>query len=752
VTYTAIDYYYSTVCQFSVNVFDFEPPVATNCVNPPDITVNAAPGSCSASVTVNSNNPSWTDNCAISSISTSPQGSGTTTYSVGITPISSRACDTSGNCAVCEYTVEVVDTTAPTLTTCPPNVQVQSSCNDAGTTATWAEPLATGDCLSGIHHNHSPGDTFPDGYTTVTYVVTEDQNFAACSFLVYVVPCESEAPIQRPPGAFGSIDQDGDGYFADAPLGEWRDCCDSVMDGCADPYMTNPGAFEIPANGQIDSCRGLHGVGSIPTTDDFDIDFHVNGCDAIRVAGPDFSLIGPTNPSTETEKVVWAMDICEFKDDDDDPSWGFYRQQSLIFSLANGTRNGYDIGIFGPNNLQANINTRYGNAGPARGEYLLAISTGNSADLVTSPFQTNKVDGVGTGNSIVNPPGSFLAAGGSGFTEACPSTPPGLVIDSIRTYFDMVQPTNMNGFSFQAMYFDAELERRQGSYPGVSSVCSETNFKSHFVAMKIDSDIGTGNFASDSAGNSFNSFNNNPDFWTKCNNFNSFGSQCYDGTHGLDFTGFSGGTPWIPIGSSARPGERFGIEFATWDSSIFDTDVVVLIDDFYPITEARTKSSVSGLQGPRGYQFSADVAVTSLIAVGGNLQSSSVSQVQFMATLTNFGPKEEANDVYLSFTPPIGMSFSSARDGSGNAMTCTNTVAITNPDFANNAFYKCRFNGNPTMNVNDNFFAFLTFNVNLGCNLCPNHIDEIAMRVTATHSSIDRELSNNYRVEMVYLI
>ena len=44
-------------------------------------------------------------------------------------------------------------------------------------------------------------------------------------------------------------------------------------------------------------------------------------------------------------------DICEFKDDDDDPSWGFARQENMVFSLVDGTRNGYDINVIGPHNV-----------------------------------------------------------------------------------------------------------------------------------------------------------------------------------------------------------------------------------------------------------------------------------------------------------------------------------------------------------------------------------------------------------------
>jgi hypothetical protein len=78
--------------------------------------------------------------------------------------------------------------------------------------------------------------------------------------------------------------------------------------------------------------------------------------------------------------ILVLQDICEFKDDDDDPSWGFARQENLIFTLADGTRNGYDIGVVGPDIRQASALSIFGNVEPANGDYFMAISTGQAYD------------------------------------------------------------------------------------------------------------------------------------------------------------------------------------------------------------------------------------------------------------------------------------------------------------------------------------------------------------------------------------
>ena len=153
----------------------------------------------------------------------------------------------------------------------------------------------------------------------------------------------------------------------------------------------------------------------------------------------------------------------------------------------------------------------------------------------------------------------------------------------------MRQPTNMHAFSFQALYMDFELEAAQGSYPALGGTC-DPDRKSWFLAIKTDSDTGvSGNFSGDNSGRSFNSFNANPAFWSQCNDYGDFGAGlCRDGASSLELTGFTGASNWTPIGTSAEPGESFSLEFVTFDGRDGANDVTVLLDDFFPITEART--------------------------------------------------------------------------------------------------------------------------------------------------------------------
>jgi hypothetical protein len=107
-------------------------------------------------------------------------------------------------------------------------------------------------------------------------------------------------------------DLDGDGFFAEASQGEFQDCCDSVDDGCYDPYMVNPGAWEIPNNGQADRC--IEGLDAIPTN--VPCDFRatniqptlqtIEGTNPV-IPGTILSFVGPNVTPQQTEAGIIAM-------------------------------------------------------------------------------------------------------------------------------------------------------------------------------------------------------------------------------------------------------------------------------------------------------------------------------------------------------------------------------------------------------------------------------------------------------------
>jgi uncharacterized repeat protein (TIGR01451 family) len=170
--------------------------VDTLCVDlaptcPPDQTVNAAPGQCSASV-------SWplppVDGCIITAASCSPPSG--SSFNVGTTPVTCAIADGLGGTTACNFTVTVLDNQPPILT-CPADMVVGTSVTPSlcgavvNFTATVTDncPGATVTCTP------ASGSTFPLGMTTVT-CTARDANLnpsAACNFKVTVVDFSGDA-------------------------------------------------------------------------------------------------------------------------------------------------------------------------------------------------------------------------------------------------------------------------------------------------------------------------------------------------------------------------------------------------------------------------------------------------------------------------------------------------------------------------------------------------------------------------------
>ena len=182
VTLTASDAAgFSSTCTFIVSVEDTEPPVIVTC--PADITVEAAPGECSAT-------GSWPDpvfsDCTNLVLSSNflpgdllpPCSPSTVIY---------EATDEAGNTATCEFSVLVVEVTPPAVT-CPDDivVDVLSGCD---TVVVFTEATVADLCDSDpdLGSNYNSGDVFQAGTTTVTFAAFDEcSNFADCTFNITV--------------------------------------------------------------------------------------------------------------------------------------------------------------------------------------------------------------------------------------------------------------------------------------------------------------------------------------------------------------------------------------------------------------------------------------------------------------------------------------------------------------------------------------------------------------------------------------
>ena len=91
---------------------------------------------------------------------------------------------------------------APTVSNCPTDQTIDLSTNGCNSTATWALPSWDDDCgLQSVSSSAQPGDEFPLGTTTVTYLAIDFcGNSASCEFTVTVVGscCEGNPVITCP--------------------------------------------------------------------------------------------------------------------------------------------------------------------------------------------------------------------------------------------------------------------------------------------------------------------------------------------------------------------------------------------------------------------------------------------------------------------------------------------------------------------------------------------------------------------------
>ncbi|MCK8524385.1 HYR domain-containing protein, partial [Aquimarina sp. D1M17] len=191
VTYTATDTSGNTFSDsFLVTVNDTQIPVIQDC--PSNISKPSDLGACTT--TVSWTEPSVSDNCTSSGniIWTKSHLPGDT-FSVGTTTVTYIATDEAGNNSItCSFDIIVQDLETPVLSNCPINLDVNVDSGECFATATWTEPDVADNCTAVGDivwtKSHNPGDTFPTGATTVTYIATDESgnNSATCSFVITV--------------------------------------------------------------------------------------------------------------------------------------------------------------------------------------------------------------------------------------------------------------------------------------------------------------------------------------------------------------------------------------------------------------------------------------------------------------------------------------------------------------------------------------------------------------------------------------
>ena len=155
-----------------------------NC--PSNIIVNNNEGQCSASVTFTATvegtpEPEVTyyiDEMPI----TSPH-----IFLVGTTTVNAVATNTGGSVS-CQFTVTVTDNEKPVINGMPENIIVNNDAELCSASVNWTLPTAADNCgISTFTSDHSSGEVFPVGTTTVTYTAKDiSNNVQTASFTVKV--------------------------------------------------------------------------------------------------------------------------------------------------------------------------------------------------------------------------------------------------------------------------------------------------------------------------------------------------------------------------------------------------------------------------------------------------------------------------------------------------------------------------------------------------------------------------------------
>jgi gliding motility-associated-like protein len=187
----------TATCTMTVTVNDDENPVITACAA--NVSINADAGSCSAIVTNAAlGTPTANDNCLIASITNNHSS---TTYPVGTTTIVWTVTDASGNSAICNQTVTVLDNSAPVIN-CPAEQTL-----DLGATCSASLPNYTP--LATVNDNCTPSASIivtqspaagtiviGTGVTVITLTATDATgNADSCTFNVNLVDVTSPSII-----------------------------------------------------------------------------------------------------------------------------------------------------------------------------------------------------------------------------------------------------------------------------------------------------------------------------------------------------------------------------------------------------------------------------------------------------------------------------------------------------------------------------------------------------------------------------
>jgi len=171
-------------CSFTVTVLDAQNP---SIVCPQNISKTTDANQCSA-VTIYTS-PTFSDNCGGATLTRTEGFASGSAFPKGTTNVAWKATDVAGNSSVCNFTVTVTDSQAPTIA-CQTNIVKNTDAGLCTAVTTYANPTYSDNCAgAGLDHISGglSGSTFPKGTTSVIWQTTDAAGLTKrCTFTVTV--------------------------------------------------------------------------------------------------------------------------------------------------------------------------------------------------------------------------------------------------------------------------------------------------------------------------------------------------------------------------------------------------------------------------------------------------------------------------------------------------------------------------------------------------------------------------------------
>ena len=217
-------------CSFLITVRDTNPPVI---VCPSNLTLNTAPGSCTAMVNLAA--PVVSDNCGTITLTNNRPGE----FTSGSNAVVWLATDLHGNTATCTQWVTVVDAELPVIS-CPAELSVGTDPGACGATLTLSPPVVMDNCGMAGMTNYAPL-FFPSGVTPVRWITTDmSGNTSVCTQQVIVA--DRELPILICPPDVATNADAGQCVASNVLLG-----FAAASDNCGAVSVTNNAPAVFPA-------------------------------------------------------------------------------------------------------------------------------------------------------------------------------------------------------------------------------------------------------------------------------------------------------------------------------------------------------------------------------------------------------------------------------------------------------------------------------------------------------------------------